>query len=57
MRFIICILRKELGAAAAEYALMLAIFGIALSTAVLALGGDLSSAYSKAGTVLVSISF
>lgn len=57
MRFFICLLKKESGAAAAEYALMLAIFGVALSTAVLALGGDLSSAYSKAGTILVSISF
>lgn len=57
MQFVICLLRKDLGAAAAEYALMLAIIGAALSTAVLALGGDLSSAYSKAGTVLVGISF
>jgi len=49
--------RNEFGAADAEYALMLAIFGAALSTAIVALGGDLSSAFSRAGTVLLSINF
>jgi pilus assembly protein Flp/PilA len=57
MRSVIPFLPDESGAAAAEYALILAIIGAAISTGMVILGGDISSAYSSAATVIIGFSF
>ena len=45
-------LNDETGAAAAEYALILAIIGTAIGTAVFALGTDITAAIKKADTCI-----
>ena len=57
MRSVIPFLPDQSGAAAAEYALMLAIMGAAIATSMLILGGDISSAYSNAATIIIGFSF
>jgi pilus assembly protein Flp/PilA len=47
-------LRDENGAAAAEYALILAIVGTGIAGAAVILGGDISSAMNKASTCISS---
>ena len=57
VRCIVSFLADKSGAAAAEYAVMLGILGTAIATAALALGGDISSAYSNAASVITGFSF
>lgn len=47
-------LRDESGAAAAEYALILAIVGAAIATAALALGSSIGVALTKAASLITS---
>jgi pilus assembly protein Flp/PilA len=57
MRGILAFLRDNSGAAAAEYALILAIVGAGLATAAFALGTDIATALSAAGTAITNMSF
>lgn len=45
-------LNDEAGAAAAEYALILAVIGVAIATAAITLGGEIERALVRAGTEL-----
>ena len=49
--------RDETAAAAAEYALILAIVGSGIATAAASLGGSVSGALDRAGAVIASLSF
>jgi pilus assembly protein Flp/PilA len=55
--FIKSYLRNESGAAAAEYALILAIVGAGIAAAALTLGQDISTAMNDAASVVASVSF
>jgi pilus assembly protein Flp/PilA len=57
MRSILSFLRDETGAAAAEYALILAIVGAGLATAAVALGTDIATALSYAGSAISGTNF
>lgn len=46
--------RDESGAAAAEYALILAIVGAGIAGAAVALGGSITTAMNKAGTCITT---
>lgn len=52
MSKIVAFLRDESGASAAEYALILAIVGVGIVTAALALQGAISGAMSNAATTI-----
>ena len=60
-----CLMRKliasyfsdESGAAAAEYALILAIIGAGIATAAVTLGGDIASALNSAGSAIASYTY
>ena len=52
MSKILAYLRDEKGAAAAEYALILAIVATGIAAAVIALGGDISTAVNTAATCI-----
>ena len=52
VRGIYSFLRSRSGAAAAEYALLLAIIGAGIAAGILVLGADISSALSSAGAVI-----
>lgn len=52
VRGIYSFLRSKSGAAAAEYALILAIIGAGIAAGILVLGQDISSALSSAGAVI-----
>lgn len=43
-------LNDETGAAAAEYALILAVVGVAIATAAITLGDNITTAITRAGT-------
>ena len=49
--------RNETGAAAAEYALLLAIIGSGLAAGAILLGRDISDALSKAGSAISGMTF
>ncbi|HEY2444375.1 MAG TPA: Flp family type IVb pilin [Rhizomicrobium sp.] len=49
--------KDESGAAAAEYALILAIVGAGIAGAAVILGGDISTAITSAAGVIAGISF
>lgn len=51
-KFIANFIRDESGAAAAEYALILAIVGAGIAAAAFALGGTISAAMNSAGTCI-----
>jgi pilus assembly protein Flp/PilA len=51
-KFFQSFLRDETGAAAAEYALILAIVGSGIAAAAFALGGSISNAMSDAGACI-----
>ncbi len=53
-KFIVDFMRDETGAAAAEYALILAIVGAAIGTAALYLGGEIKLAINGAGDAVKS---
>ena len=57
MRSILAYLRDDSGAAAAEYALILAIVGAGLATAAFTLGTDIASALTAAGNAISSMTF
>jgi pilus assembly protein Flp/PilA len=57
MRSIFAFLRDDSGAAAAEYALLLAIIGSGLAAGAILLGQDISHALSKAGSSISSMNF
>jgi pilus assembly protein Flp/PilA len=57
MRSILSFFRDETGAAAAEYALILAIVGAGLATAAVALGIDIATALSNAGSAISGTNF
>lgn len=50
-------LRNESGAAAAEYALILAIIGSAVAAAVITLGNDIGAALTTAGGVIAGYTY
>jgi pilus assembly protein Flp/PilA len=52
MRNIYSFLRSKSGAAAAEYALILAIIGAGIALGIVILGADISSALTSAGSVI-----
>ncbi|MDQ3140219.1 MAG: Flp family type IVb pilin [Pseudomonadota bacterium] len=54
MRTFINMLRDDSGAAAAEYALILAIVGAGIALAAFTLGGTISTAMNEAGTCITS---
>jgi pilus assembly protein Flp/PilA len=47
MRVLKCLLLNELGASAAEYAMILALIGAAISLSAFALGGAISNAMTR----------
>lgn len=49
--------RDDAGAAAAEYALILAIVGSGIAAAAIALGGSISTALDKAGTSIEGVDY
>lgn len=57
MRSILAFFRDETGAAAAEYALILAVIGGGIAAAALGLGQAISTALSGASSVIGTISF
>jgi pilus assembly protein Flp/PilA len=56
-KFFVSYLKNESGAAAAEYALILAIVGAGIAAAALTLGHDISTAMNDAASVVASVSF
>ena len=54
MNTFINLLKDESGAAAAEYALILAIVGTGIAVAAIALGASISTAMNSAGTCITS---
>ena len=52
MKALINMLRDDSGAAAAEYALILAIVGAGIAVAAIALGGSISTAMNEAGNCI-----
>ena len=56
-KFLAAFHSDESGAAAAEYALILAIVGAGLAAAAIVLGGDISSAISGAASVVAALTF
>ena len=54
MKTFIHMLKDDSGAAAAEYALILAIVGTAIAVAAISLGGAISTAMNKATTCISS---
>ncbi len=57
MHSILAFVRDDSGAAAAEYALLLAIIGSGLAAGAILLGQDISDALSKAGSAISSMTF
>jgi len=57
MRSIYSYLRSKKGAAAAEYALILAIIGAGIAAGIIILGEDISSALSSAGSVIEGFTY
>ena len=57
MRSIYSFLRSKSGAAAAEYALILAIIGAGIAAGIIILGQDISSALSSAGAVIQGFTY
>lgn len=57
LRSIFAFLRENSGAAAAEYAFILAIVGSAIATAALTLSNDIDNALTGLGSVLTSVVF
>jgi len=57
MRSIYGFLRNKKGAAAAEYALILAIIGAGIAAGIIILGEDISSALSSAGSVIKGFTY
>ena len=55
MKTLIRMLRDDKGAAAAEYALILAIVGAGIAAAAFALGGDIANAMNTAGDCMVNV--
>lgn len=53
-KFLQKFVRNDSGAAAAEYALILAIVGAGIAGAAVALGGSITTAMNKAGTCISS---
>ena len=53
-KFIVDFMRDESGAAAAEYALILAIVGAGIAGAAVILGGAISGSMTKASTCITS---
>ncbi len=54
MKTFITMLKDDSGAAAAEYALILAIVGTGIAVAAIALGVSISTAMNKAGTCITT---
>jgi pilus assembly protein Flp/PilA len=52
VRHLYSFLRSKSGAAAAEYALILAIIGAGIALGIVILGADISSALTSAGSVI-----
>jgi pilus assembly protein Flp/PilA len=52
VRHLYSLLRSKSGAAAAEYALILAIIGAGIALGIVILGADISSALTSAGSVI-----
>lgn len=57
MRKIVSYFQDESGAAAAEYALILAIIGAGIATAAVTLGKDIASAMNSAGSAIASYTY
>ncbi len=57
LTFLKSFIRDESGAAAAEYALILAIVGAGIAAAALTLGQDISTAMADAASVVASVTF
>ena len=53
-KFIQAFMRDEAGAAAAEYALILAIVGTGIAAAAIALGGSITTAMNAAGSCITT---
>jgi pilus assembly protein Flp/PilA len=51
------LLKNESGAAAAEYALILAIVGAGIAAAAITLGNDISTAINDAASIVASVTF
>ena len=56
-KFLVSYLKNESGAAAAEYALILAIVGAGIAAAALTLGRDISTAMNDAASVVAGVTF
>ena len=55
MKTLIRMLKDNRGAAAAEYALILAIVGAGIAAAAFALGGDIANAMNSAGDCMANV--
>ncbi len=56
-KFLVTYLNNESGAAAAEYALILAIVGAGIAAAALTLGQKISTAMADAASVVAAVTF
>jgi pilus assembly protein Flp/PilA len=57
LKFFASFLKNESGAAAAEYALILAIVGAGIAAAAITLGKDISTAINDAASIVASVTF